>query len=349
MAAAGIERRDFLRMGALAGAGAAALGTSGCAGITEALAPPPLPLSNRDMELFLSRLDHSMKAVSTTNALSSLLPKKALDKIKTDDPEFQKNDQLFRKTLRSLLLVGSFKDLPEEGRVHPGMQDRMWRALPEMNDAMLGMTDMLEALTPTERADIGRMLRKDPDLGMRIIGALDNEAAVAGVTLARRMHMRTVAADTSFRMRQSTPLFIEEYTGKVRKIADRQGSSEAFQRRLAAQMGDAAFWGYQARTQELASRWQIARADAGDEESANENINGPYAPGVGGKKEPRGGTALMVGGILLGVGALIAGIGGLIVASSGDIGGAILITVGAAVGLGGLITLIVGAIMRLAS
>jgi hypothetical protein len=347
---AGIERRDFLKMGAVAGAGAAALGTSGCAGVTEALAPPPLPLSNRDMKLFLSRLDHSMKSVSTTNALSSLLPKTAIDTIKTDDPEFQKSDQLFRKTLRSMLLAGSFKDLPEEGRVHPGMQDRMWRALPEMNDAMLGMTNMLESLTPTERADIGRVLRKDPDLGMRIVGALDNEAAAAGVTLARRMHLRTVAADTTFRMRQSTPLFIEEYTGKVRKIADRQGSSEAFQRRLQAQMGDAAFWGYQARAQELASRWQIARAD-GDDEEGDENaprvIYGPYAPPE--KKERPGGTAMIVGGILLGVGALTAGIGGIILASGGGIGGAFVVTVGAVIGVGGLVTLIVGAIMRAAS
>jgi hypothetical protein len=342
-----MERRDFLKVGALSGAGAMAVGTSGCSGLTAALAPPPLPLSNRDMEQFLARLDHSMNSVSTANALSSLLPQKAIDRLKTDDPEFKKGDQLFRKTVRSLLLAGSFKDLPEEGRVHPGMQERMWRALPEMDEAMLGMSSMFSSLSPTERVDIGRALRKDPGLGMRITEALDGEAVNAGVTLARRMHMRSIAKDTSFRLRQSTPLFIDEYTGKVQKLVDRHGSNEDLQRRLAAQMGEAAFWEYHDRTVELASRWQLARADGDDDGGgSNPNLSGPYAPQT--VSEPRGGTAMTVGGILLGVGVLTAGLGAIIVASGSGVG-LIVITAGAAMGIGGLITLIVGIILRVTS
>lgn len=347
-----MERRDFLKVGALSGAGAMAVGTSGCSGLsglTEALAPPPLPLSNRDMEQFLARLDHSMNSVSTANALSSLLPQKAIDRLKTDEPEFKKGDQLFRKTVRSLLLAGSFKDLPEEGRVHPGMQERMRRALPEMDEAMLGMSSMFSSLSPTERVDIGRALRKDPGLGMRITEALDSEAVNAGVTLARRMHMRSIAKDTSFRLRQSTPLFIEEYTGKVQKLVDRHGSNEELERRLAAQMGEAAFWDYHDRTVKLASSLQVARADGDDGDDnagSNPNLSGPYAPRTG--SEPRGGAAMTVGGILLGLGALTAGLGGIIVASGSGIG-LIVITAGAAMGIGGLITLIVGIILRVTS
>jgi hypothetical protein len=343
-----MERRDFLKVGALSGAGAMAVGTSGCSGLTEALAPPPLPLSNRDMEQFLAQLDHSMNSVSTANALSSFLPQKTIDRLKTDEPEFKKGDQLFRKTVRSLLLTGSFKDLPEEGRVHPGMQERMRRALPEMDEAMLGMSSMFSSLSPTERVDIGRALRKDPGLGMRITEALDGEAVKAGVTLARRMHMRSIAKDTSFRLRQSTPLFIEEYTGKVQKLVDRHGSNEDLQRRLAAQMGEAAFWDYHDRTVELASRWQVARVDGDGDDGggSNPNLSGPYAPRTG--SEPRGGTAMTVGGILLGVGLLTAGLGAIIVAAGSGVG-LFVITAGAAMGIGGLITLIVGIILRVTS
>lgn len=343
-----MERRDILRMGALTGAGALGTAAAGCGGLTEALAPPSLPISDSDMKQFLARLDRSMNAISTTNALSSLLPKKAIDRLDTDDPEFKKGDQLFRKTLRSMLLAGSFKDLPDEGRVHPGMQDRMWRAMPEMDDAMLGMTRMFESLSPTERVDIGRALRKDPDLGMRIVGALDNEAAAAGVTMARRMHLRSIGADTSFRLKQSAPLFIEEYTGKVRKIVDRHGGDEDVKRRMAAQMGQAAYLGYQERLNDLASRWSMGRADSEDEESTNDNVNGPYAPGAGPKKEPRGGTAMTVGGILLGVGLVTAVIGASIMAA-GEFGGVFVITAGAVIGVGGLITLIVGIVLRATS
>jgi hypothetical protein len=265
------------------------------------------------------------------------------------DPELQRGDRLFRKTVRSLLLSGSFHDLSEEDRMHPGVQARMLGSLGEMNEAMLGLNDMFASLTPTEHADLASSLRDDPELGMRVVEVLDTEAVKAGVPFARRMQLRTIAVDACARLKQSPSLFIGEYTTKVQKIAARDGSAEETQRKLVSRLGEQAFWAYKDRLTEASRRWDVALADSGRMTDAPPGY-GP--PGYGPPRPepahglPRGTISIIVGGSLLGLGLIVAGAGGIVIAAGGSVAAAIAITVGASFGLGGLITLIVGLVQR---
>lgn len=260
-----MERREFLKVSTAATAGAAAVASSACTtGGAHLLAPPVVSLE--DMDAFLERLDIGMSSISKANALASLVPAGAdLEALeaRVGREELARGDSLFRGTLRSLLLTGSFRDLPEEGRVHPGMQARLWESLDEMNDSMLGLHKYLQGLSPTERADLQRAIRRDPGLPMRVFEALDREAQATGVSLTRRLHMRQIAADVSFRMRHSTPLLVDEYTSKVERVVARSGADTELERSLVVTMGEAAFWEYHARTFAYAERWSARGATAG--------------------------------------------------------------------------------------
>lgn len=328
-----MERRDFLKVGVIGGAGTAAAGTLGCAGTTGAAASPIAVMSPEEMDRFLARLDGGLASLKNGNSspITSMFPK-----LDATDPKHQKQDKLVRKTLRSLLLVGSFNDLPEEGRAHPGMQARMWNGMGEMDEAMLGMTSELEALTPTERADIGLRMRKDSGLGMRIVEAIDEDAAKAGISMERRLHLRSIAVEACARMRQSTPLLIDEYVTKVNKVAARPATAAEFERRLVAQMGEEAVFQLRERTEAHARRWNVASTGATTNDGA-----APQGPPAANPHQ-RSNTVLTVGGILLGVGLLALAIGAIF--ASG--GGVFVMTVGALLGIAGLITLIVGAVIR---
>jgi hypothetical protein len=253
-----MERRDFLKAGAVAG-GSVGLGALGCGAVMEGLSAVPVPsvdeLLSLDMDGFLRHMDTSLGFIRSSSTLDGVVPRDVQAGAR-QDPRLARSEELVRSTLRSLLLVGSFGDLPEAGRMHPGVQSRMWSSLQEMNDSVVGMNQLLTSFTPTERADVSRLMREDPTAAPRVLGALDDEAVKAGVNDKRRTHMREVGKHAVFRMRQSTTLFIDEYDDKVKKVGARDSSVDSFQRRIMAQMGEKAFWDFHARQFALAQAWQ---------------------------------------------------------------------------------------------
>jgi hypothetical protein len=249
-----VGRRDFLKASTLASVGA---GVVGCAGRGEGLiiAPASPSLTADDMDAYLARLDRSMNVIATGESpVPKLFPDKKFD---MSDPVIKDGDALLRKNLRSLLLVGSFHDLPEEGRAYPGMQSRIWDGMAEMDEAMMGTQKAMLDLTPTERADIGRALKADPELGMRIVGALDNEAAALGMPMERRMHLRSLSAHVCARLKQSSSLAIDEYTTKAQKVMARPTEFEDVQRNLIAAIGESEFFALRDRNFEFVERWLI--------------------------------------------------------------------------------------------
>lgn len=329
-----VGRRDFLKASTLAGVSAGALG---CAGRNEGLlVVPGETLSVQNMEAYLARLDSSMHMIATAESpIPQFFPKGKFDK---NDPVLKKGDELLRKNMRSLMLVGSFKDLPEEGRVYPGMQNRLWTSMNEMDEAMLGMHKAVKELTPTERVEIGRALKADPDLGMRIIGAIDEEAGKFGVSMERRMHLRSLAAQACARLKQSSTMFLDEYVTKTEKVMTRSLDPEDVQRQLMASIGEKEFFAMRDRHERYIERWQIAQASTDPQSTNGSWIQKPAQeiPGTG---------AIKVGAVLLGVGVLVFGLGAIMVAAGNEVG-LFVGTVGALLGIGGLITLIVGAIVR---
>lgn len=348
-----VARREFLQATAFAGAG---MGVAGCAGHNELVVAPAAALTALDMEGFLGRLDRSMNAIATGESpIPKLFPDK---KLRMDNPVVKEGDKLLRKNMRSLLLVGSVHDLPEEGRAYPGVQSRLWNAMPEMDEAMLGTQKAMNDLTPTERADIGRALKEDPDLGMRIVGALDNDAATLGVPMERRLHLRSMAAHVCARLKQSSSLVIDEYTTKVQKIIDRPLTNEDFQRQMIAQLGEKGFFAMRDRQFAYAKRWTTDQGTSGGNWDNSGNLTDSPPPMI---KSPQptplkqeddskpGMRAINVGAKLLGIGALTF-LGGWILIFIGNpvtiVAGLGTATLGALLGIGGLITLIIGAIIR---
>jgi hypothetical protein len=331
------------------------------------LDPRPLPtleeLAAIDVDGFLRRLDGSLAAIADEGVLAPLVPPGAA-MLALADPRFARADELFRGALRGSLVATSLLDLPAEARVHPEVQARLWSAMDEMDTAVLGVGQALESLSAEERADIGRALRTEPELGAAVLEALDAEAQKAGVSDERRAHLRRTGEHACFRLRQSTPGFIEEQAEKLRKVRPRD-AAEA-ERYLAAQLGEATFLREKEWHFAVFETWQKVleenriRLSTGEDPGGGGNISpdDAYAPPTSqGQGAPpprsfnpeRGKSTLKVGAWLFGIG-LFAGLAGTILVSAGKddlvIAGLFSFTAAAVFSVTGVICLLVGAILR---
>lgn len=333
-----MDRRHFLR----AGGGGGLLTLGGCAtqGLQGALAggASSLPaMTEAEVQSFLQRLDEQMVGVQRRKPMAGLL---LLCRGKNNE-DLARGEELVRKSLRSLLLSGSFGDLPLEARAHPGVQGRMFDGMGELDEATMGMRDVLANVTPTERADMARALREDPDLAMSVVEAIDEEAGRLKVSGERRLHLRSLAAHVASRMKQSPGLFMDELVNKVDKMKGRDLSAASMERRMIAQVGEDEFFRVRDRMVAAQRSWRVAGShkigsDGGDDGEPVEED----------EHVKRGTPLLTVGGVLMGMCAVYTTIGVLLLLSVGTIGGAFILTHAALVLVGGLVTLILGAIRR---
>jgi len=241
-----MERRRFLHLGAAAGAAVA--GGSGCGQLlgTPASATADLP----DMDAFFAKLDGAMEAVAKGDPLAALVAprcsvkhgqsSKDRDPGESKQPFSDRDKLLIQKSLRSLLLAGAVHELPEAARHHPGMMARLNAGMGEMDEAVFGMTELLEGLSPGDRVELGRRIQKDPGLPMRVAESLDADASALKVPHQRRLRLRRLASHVSWRLKNQPPeSLLDEYTTKVRRLAARNGYDEELQRQLAARAGTA--------------------------------------------------------------------------------------------------------------
>ena len=332
-----MDRRDVLKLGAVA-----SLSGSSCAG----LLANPGSVGAGEMNGFLASLDTALDSIATGSFFEKFLPAKQSAEV---NARAKHGEELTKKTLRSLLLVGTLQELPPEQLAHEGVQKRLRDSMGEFDDAMFGMTSLLEGLSPTERAQVSKALQDDPSLGMKVMGAVDDEAAAFGVSLKQRSRLRAISSHTCARLRQSPELTLTEYTGKMRKVAARHGARAELERTSAAAIGNALLWQNQ----------------SGDGTAAGGSLTPPPPPPPLPPQETPGTPApvgqpqqapqregirpshvvLTAGGIALGLGAALFGIGFATSSSSGGVGLALGITFGALLGIAGLITLIVGLIL----
>jgi len=296
-------------------------------------------MTEEEVQAFLGRLDGQMHSIETRPPLSKIL---LAEGVATDAR--LRGEALSRSAIRSLLLTGSFRDLPAEARAHPDVQRRMFDGMAEMTSAAEGLTAHLRGLTPTERADMSRALDSDPDLGMRVMGAIDDEAARIGVSMERRLHMRQLAAHVCGRLRQSTDLFIDGTCDKIEKIAARDGTVASIERQLIAQMGEQAFFQLRDETEANVAKWRERRTTAQGPVIIDARSGGQRAPRE--PTEPRGTPLLMVGGIMLGLSVFTIIGGALLVVGASEVAGAIFLTIGGLHFIGGLVCLIIGGVLR---
>ncbi len=226
-----MKRRDFL----IGGMGALAAGVTGCAGINQVIAPSWSDVTPLEMDRFLIASDEAMNRIVENpdggHAISKLQQK----------PMREKDAQLFRQSMRSLLLVGNFGDLSVAGQVHPGVQKRLHYSAPEMGAAAFGTMNQMRSLSPTARADIQSVLREDPTLGAQTLEAMDLEAAAVGASNRRRKQLHVIGQRIIDRLKHSSDMFINEYVTKCEKLAALSGSAAETQRFMAARIGQAAF------------------------------------------------------------------------------------------------------------
>lgn len=227
-----MNRRDLLKLGVVA------TSAPGCATVLSAAAP----VVPESITSLFAKLDAQLLRIDREPLLPSLLgdtPNR--DKAQTA-PWFQEGDALARKTLKAFLTAGTFQSLTPEQWQQPIATERLVSSMADLDEATLGMTAMLENLPQQDRKSLGKALRDDPALGMRIMGAIDERAGEYGVSLEGRTKLRAASSQAVSRMRQSPDLLIAEVTGKIRKLEARHGVTEEAQRRLGVSMASLALF-----------------------------------------------------------------------------------------------------------
>ena len=230
-----MDRRDFIRRGAVGASGVVAGG-----GVRP---PSPTDGSKRpagavDMTAYLKKVDAGLERIAQWPLSESF------GEVVGDSGPL---DALGRKSFHSLYMTGMFGDLPVEGQLDTRMQDRMWAAQPVMDEALAEMQDFLSGQTPEQLSRLRSTLRERPEVLRNIVSTLEEEAARSGVSESRRAQLRTMFSEVGWRLEnQPPPLIVGEYLGKIEKVSASDIESEARQRWLAARVGEDAFWQAQA-------------------------------------------------------------------------------------------------------
>lgn len=358
-----MQRRELLSGSAIAGASALGGGLVGCAGgaglLAAAGAPTPGSLlpglpAPVDMRAFCLDLEAKLGGISQSRFVEGFATR--LGKRQPTRPaqgaRMQEHEALFQRSLRSLFLSQTFRDLPVESQQHPELQALMQRHLPEIDQTVFDVTELLENLGPAERQATREELRRHPNLPLAISEAIDERAAEAGVSSNRRRQLRSMLTQTSFRLRHASPdVLIDEYTAKVRRATAPDGAARALSLSAASQATADVFFGAQVGSgshpivppghPKSTTKGQIARQPApGAAPTPATPANAPPRhPGMG---------AITTGAWLLGIGAVTFGVSAGIVSAGADIF-LIGMTVGAVLFAIGLVVLIVGGIIYAAT
>lgn len=339
-----MKRRQFI-----IGAGAVAASTSGCANIEGLISPNWPDVSPNDMSSFLTDFDLAMNNIAIAQSQSGL--QHAFKPSMSQGADIR----LFRQGMRSLLMLGSFRELSMDGQMHPGVQQRMQYSSPELISAVKGLTGKLASLSSNERSNLKRTLKEKPELTERVLESMDYEAAAVGIPIRRRIQMRKMGHFIMRQLKNAPDLFIDEYTTKSNKLLAQNLTDEATTKLMIAHMGKE---GYKKKMQEAEAamlRWNKMGVDTSsigyellldpdemalaqnDEDKASTNL---YRKGL--KSLGLGFKITLIGAAIMGLGALVESD---VILGIGVVPG---VTVGPIIIVVGLITLLIGGIADLA-
>lgn len=309
-------------------------GASSPLAVGEIIAPLGENISHIEMENFTGEVDAGMDLIAHSSGfyLKNLLPR----------PPNEYEQNYFRSSLRSLLLIGNFSDLPIKGQVHPWMQKRMIYSTPEINYTVSTSIDILRNMSDISKEEIRGALIDDPGLGDRILESLDLDARSIGVHSARRRQMRVMGKRIIRRLRHSPEMFIDEYVRKAEKLMAAYNSDEALDRLFISQVGENEYSARRNEVEKAALQWiELGIPDSSiayNPVVAFQEISKP--------SEEKMNLKTRKGLRLLGIGAILTATGWLLILiADGNIFGLILgITVGPILILSALIVLIVEAL-----
>jgi hypothetical protein len=363
-----LERRDLLKIAAAA----ALLGDAGCAQRRppETVADVAARLDPAAADAIMRALDQRMTSLASASMPEDVLP---LSKMR-HGPEFEKHlredSALVRQSIRTLYITGRFLDSPDDMKVHPGMQSRLWAMQPEMDQAVLGMTERLERMTPDEHRRVQKYLHDDDMFGERLAKVLERTAVDDGLSFPRSFGLRSSVLQLSQRMAAQSPtLVVDPLVSKVRRIQAHRRSDAEEARRLAARVGEQTFWAHQERIALLHDAWaqRLGPAGALDSDAALARLGSVVVPAQTGaaagsatsapastSTSTPGSRTVRDGGIVMGfglgsvvVGLIFAGLAAATNTSALYIPAAVLgVTIGPILLVIGLIIVIVGACIK---
>ncbi len=303
------------------------------------------------VEAAIARIDKRMASFEGVD----FLPRAAANT--AEEELFASRNKVSRAAIRTLYFTGAFMELEEHQRLHPGVQARMARMQPEMDEAIGGMANYLEALTPEDHRRIQDELKKDPELSSRIGEQLNQVAKEDGMGFERRFDLRMAVDDVTKRMKAQNPsVLLDPYIQKTRKVQANPGTLEERERAVQVRAGEKAFWDFQQRNLKYVQKWDDVYATRPriDLAQLDDTYNEPVDLADDRTKKPA--KLLRVGGYLMGAGLGSAALGGIFyligaaTAMSGSSSGFFIpalifgVTIGPALLIAGLIVLIIGGI-----
>lgn len=321
-----MERREFLRLGAVGASGFVLLGTASCARLPK-LRPSLTPAQDpADMDAYLARVDRGMERIAAWSPTAAF-PGYGGDRSSAD--------ALGRRSLRTMYMTAMFADLPESAQRHPGMQERIWTCMPEMDEATAGVEAFLARQSAEELRRLQQALRSPRNPAMEIFEAIDTQAAGCGVSSRRRLQTRMLITEANFRLRNQPPsLFIGESLDKVRRMTDTDVSRRVREDGLVARAGERLFWQAQEASEPRSDSLIVTPSDR--------SIVTPDAA-VSGVEESESlrRKRLHRGARLMGIGVLLGGVSAIAIAAEAW-PFVFVATVGAVLLIIGLLTLLVG-------
>jgi hypothetical protein len=297
-----MKRRAFIKTGLVTMTASA----SSQLAFGEIIVPMGESITHSEMENFIREMDISMDRIfySGGKYLKSLIPQTAT--------EIEQN--FFRSSLRSLLLIGNFGDLGIKGQAHPWMQKRMLHSAPEVNYSVTSSLDILRNMSEESREDVRSALIDDPDLGDRILETFDLEARSIGVPSARRRQMKVMGNRIVRRLRHSPGMLIDEYVKKSEKFLTACNSDEALEHLFKTQAGEISYSTRRNEAESAALHWRglnIPEIPVGYNPIISEQDDDQPS-----KENNHLKTKKRMG--LLGVGAILTALGWLFIAISGS-------------------------------
>ena len=309
-----MERRGFMNVSAVGASGFMVFGGEVWATAQASPGAGAQTTAVPDMDQYLARMDSGLDSIASWSP-SSTCPDFAGDR--------QGVDELGRKALKTLYVTAMFADLPESAQRHPGVQERVLKALPEMDETTSSVADYLGSRTPEQLERAQRALRDSQNPAMQMLESLDEQAALAGVSTGRRLQTRRIMSEAVWRLRNQPPaLVIRETLGKVDKVSASDVSLEARRDLVASRAGEKLFWDQQQRQTGVGPGGPAADSTSTAERHDRGNLAGRGAKTMG--------IGILVGGV----------------AAAGAAAGAFplvfVVTAGALMFLIGLIMLLIG-------
>jgi hypothetical protein len=360
-----MKRRELLKLGAVATAATQLPLDAGCV-VPPAATTTRSPTAPAD---FLAKLDGQLAGVDGADFVDRFMrPRMETEPSPKQQAMLKERDAMFRRMLRTLIITQGFRDEEPETQFDPQVQARMFSHMDEVGSTVFEVSDMIGSLSSDHRAKLKRTLKAQPDLPMAIAEAIDSQASRAGISGKRRLQLRQMMANATFRLRHGDPnTLIDEYVAKVERVRV-SGSADAKALDLAQKMGERAFWKYQqhlaqdAGTQPNTPPTAAPPPTSGDPAAEAAGLEPTIAPPGSVAPAPmrplppvkekhegaRPGTGAMhAAGYMMGIGVVTFGLSAALV----DTSDAFLIglTVGALLFAIGLVTLIVGAIIYAAN